>query len=398
MGMCALLVAACGGDSTGPSSSTAPLYWQLQLNHRAITLATVAPYDTIRLVATPVDVHGAPIATTARPVYAISDTSLKIDSTGLLRVHWSGSDALNITVAVALSTNGATLTDTAVVNIVHYNSAAEVPVFDSLVLRPVAGDSARRSTVADDTTDLPGQPPTVWGWQLLDSMVARTATGAAMANVLVRYQSSDTLIARFARRIGNGSTAPIVVANFPGVVMLTAEATIYGKRRVDSLRYLVGYPLRMTTVYGVAGISPVLIPPLGETNTLSLGTLTIGQGGAVLWSNSTGFVTDDSLDIVFDDPTHVAGLSASILFQSDFGKLEVPAGPGGNIAAFPAAVPQNLCPDCDPPIPLVMFDSVTSRARVFPQPGTYHWSSPRQGIRGTVIVISNDSILSASSQ
>jgi hypothetical protein len=381
-----LLLGACGSDTTGPSPATTPFYWQLQLNHHAVTLATVAPYDTVRLVATPRDVHGTPIATTARPVYTVSDTTIRIDSTGLVHVQYPGASVFHITVVAALTVGGThplTLQDTAVVNVIAWNSASAVPQMDSLVFRPVVGDSARRPLI-----DMAAQI----SLQRLDSVQAKTATGTPIRNAVIVYRSSDTTIASFVNPVGTSTTAPQIKSNAPGVVLLTAEATIYGRHHVDSLWYTVGYPLRVICSYG-AGEGWLIVSPQLPANSLSLGDLVVGQGGAVLWGNSTHGMPDDSLDIQFDDTTGIVGLPTAatfpgVLFISS--SRTVPPGPGGNIPPFPAAVLQSNLGIFH--FKGIVYDATTSKARMFIQPGTYHWSSVKQGIAGTVTVVSNDSL------
>ena len=376
---CVLLVAACGHDTTAPSTGQS-FYWQLQLNHHSVTLATVAPYDTIHLAVTPLDVNGKLLPTTAHPVYTASDTSVTVDSSGLVQVHWSGSDAPPVTVISQLSVGDAhpvTLADTVVINIVDWSSASAVPTLDSLIFRPVAGDSARRAVI--DTT-------AAQGTQIFDSAIAKTANGAVIPNVLVRYKSSDSLIASFASP--TSTTAPQVTANQPGVVLLTAEATVYGKRRVDSLWYVVGYPLRVVVSYGTGELSNYVGPgnPL-PSNYLTRGAVEVGQGGAVLWGNSIDGTTHDSLNIHFDDSTRISGLADTAQFPGLYGPFKIPPGSGGNIPAFPAGV-QFLSNT----FVTLLYDSTSSKARVFTEPGIYQWSSTLQGISGTVTAISNDSV------
>jgi hypothetical protein len=376
-----LLVAGCGGDTTGPSSRS--LYWQLQLNHHAVTLATVAPYDTIQLTATPLDVTGAPIATTVQPVYTTSDTSITIDSTGFVRVHRTGSSKLNITVVAKLvvgGPTGSTLVDTAVVNVV--NVTGTIPTLDSLLLRPVVGDSARRAVI--DTAGKAGVS------QTLDSMVAKMGE-TKIVDAMVHYASSDPLIASFASP--NTAGTPKVNANAPGVVLLTAEATVYGTTRVDSLWYTVGYPLQGFYSYGLGEMFfNSNKGPLPTTNALSVGTLTVGQGAAVLWGNSVAALADDSLDVQFDASTGVVGLSAPATFTGvNNHAIKIPAGSGGNIPAFPAET-VSVIHFGRLMIYQLYYDSLTSKARVFSRPGTYHWVSKHQGIAGNVVVVSNDSL------
>jgi hypothetical protein len=185
----------------------------------------------------------------------------------------------------------------------------------------------------------------------------------------------------------------VINANAMGVVLLTAEATVYGRRRVDSLWYTVGAPLRVVCSYGTGeyeifvGSGGISAP---TTNSLSLGALMVGQGGAILWGNSTHGFSDDSLDIQFDDTMGIAGLIAPTTFWGRLGPIISPEGRGGNIPAFPAAVQITYVEY--PGWIDVFYDSTSSRARLFTRPGTYHWSSVHRGIHGTVTVVSNDSL------
>jgi hypothetical protein len=121
----------------------------------------------------------------------------------------------------------------------------------------------------------------------------------------------------------------------------------------------------------------------------------IGQGGVVLWGNSLLNVADDSMDVEFDNPADVAGLPATMTFRGQLGSIVIPAGSGGDIPAFPAA--QWTGPDAFD-IYYITYDSVSSKARLFPKPGTYHWVGRHQGVAGTVIVVSNDSLQSTPTQ
>jgi hypothetical protein len=373
-------LSGCGSDTTGPAASAGPLYWQLQLNHHAVTLATVAPYDTIHLTATPLDPTGASIPTTANPVYTVlnQDTSLTIDSTGFVQVHWTGETHQNVVVVARLRVGGAvgaTLTDTVMFNIVHLTGSA--PQFDTLLFQPIAGDSARRAVV-----DRAGNV----GSQTFDAPAVQTPDGSAIADALVHYRSSDPLVASFASTTTTGT--PMVNAISPGVVLLTAEATVFGKRRVDSLRYTVGYPLQVLCFYGLGQFRVVRGKPIPDsTNTLSLGTITVGQGGAVMWGNGVAVTTDDSLDVQFDDTTGIEGLPALTTFKGRVLNINIPPGLGGNIPAFPAAPVGNYII-----YKTVLYDSTTSKARLFTQPGTYHWVSRHQEIAGIVRVVANDSL------
>lgn len=367
---------ACGSDTTG----TAPLpgsqlYMQLTLNHHAITLATVAPYDTITLIATPRNADGAPLPATARPTFATSDTSITIDSTGLVRV-FAAATKTGIVVTARLTVRGVTLVDTAYVNVIQQSSAAAVPVMTALQLRPVAGDSAIRAGIIS-TED----PVT----QTFAFPFVTTATGDSIPNTVVRFASSNPLVAVFqSPTIGTVSAVSI------GRVLLTAEATVYGRRTVDSLWYTVGWPTAAVVKYGsyLANSSLPVLP-----NTFQLGdSVVVGQGGKVFWVNHTEESADNLLDVVFDDPTAAGATPDSSYLASPFyGIYSLPPDVGGNIPAF-ATLPPTVF--FDPNEPFWIDTATNIRVRTFPRVGVYHWHSLHQKINGTVTVKSNSSITS----
>src|SRR5690348_13021390 len=78
-------VLGCGHDTTGPAPrDPTTLLWQLDVNHQAVTLATVAPYDTVQLVATPRALGGAPLAGAVVTYRTTDATSVVVSPTGLV--------------------------------------------------------------------------------------------------------------------------------------------------------------------------------------------------------------------------------------------------------------------------------------------------------------------------
>ena len=90
----ALTAAGCSGDppvTPPPAQDPTTLYWQLTLNEHAVTLSTVAPYDTVRIVATPRTISGTPISDLGRPTYTSLDLDRAfVDSTGLVHAIGAG--------------------------------------------------------------------------------------------------------------------------------------------------------------------------------------------------------------------------------------------------------------------------------------------------------------------
>src|SRR4051812_21430714 len=77
-------VLGCGSDDalSAPAAVTdgAQLYMALTLDHRAITLSTVPPYDTLRLTATPRNAAGAPLSLGDSITFTSSDpATVRVD-------------------------------------------------------------------------------------------------------------------------------------------------------------------------------------------------------------------------------------------------------------------------------------------------------------------------------
>jgi hypothetical protein len=171
-------------------------------------------------------------------------------------------------------------------------------------------------------------------------------------------------------------------------VLLTAEATVYGRRMIDSLWYTVGWPVK--DVVQVGAVESYLCDPPTGANTLQHGAeLSINQGGAVLWINSRWGSADDSLDVQFDEPAVAAGFSSETTVGVDqWGdQITVLPNDSGDIQPFGTIVP---IPDgCGVNIDYWIDGPDNVRVRTFPHVGTYHWHSVRQGVAGTIHVIAN---------
>jgi hypothetical protein len=393
-----MLSLGCGSDTTGPGAKTAAQrYWQLTLNHHAITLATISPYDTIQLIATPRTITGDTLTTTARPIFTTSDTSITIDSTGFVRVHGTATRT-NIDVIAKLTVGGAdglTLADTAFVNVVQQTSADLVPMMDSLIFRPVAGDSASRSALTSANISQFGGivSPTE---QVFDTPLVKDSLGNEIPNAAVRFKSADISIASI---FGFTKSATVTTVS-PGVVLLTAEATVYGRSKTDSIRYVVGWPELQRIRYGyavrlqtVAGIPVTPATPPNKFLEAVSDVIVLGQGGAILWINTTMGFADDSMDVQFDDTVGVRGptVPTTINGVSEFPfppfGFQYPVDPSANIPALGTIQQVSFAGFL-----LYSTNASNSAIRYFTRSGTYQWRSLRRGLSGTIRVVSNDSI------
>jgi hypothetical protein len=334
-----LVLTACASDaavSPAPITDVARMYWALTLDHHAVTLSTVAPYDTIRLTATPRTVSGEPLSDLPAPVFASLDLDrAAVSADGLVHVLKSGS---RIPIMATLAVGNLRHADTVLINV---TDVAPPPVLAALSIHPLAGDSAK-SALAISTT-----------------LEARAIAGdsTAIFGLVVYYSSLDRTIATIDRTTG------AVQALRVGHVMMIATATAYGVTKADTLPFTIGYPvlqyLSITAQHNANGQTVGAFPP---------NSIIMGPGGAVWFSNQTTIATD----VTFDDPTNVLQVDAycvppfSILFPLLCGS--------GNIEAFAL----------DPEGPIA---SNGFRARRFPVPGTYPFHSTINGTSGTIVVV-----------
>lgn len=332
-----VVVGSCKVDAVAPVPSTdiSQLFWTLELNHRAVNLSTVAPYDTIRLVATPRNAAGEPLTGFPPPSFKSSDLDrVQVDSDGVVHAIRAGT---KLTVVATLSVGNLTHTATAVVNV---RSLATPPVLDSLSIQPLPGDSAKwafstafagNKTLAARATDVDGNP----------------ITGLA-----VYYASSDPTTATI------DSTTGLITPVRMGRVTFYASTTAYGVTKADSLPFRIGLPLnggpQITRQWDSAGNARYVF---------DTPVWTLGVGAIVGWLNRTGIPTD----ITFDDPTHIVQvdlLCAAFAFFCGEGNIE-PFGP----------------PPGDPNF------WVYSRFRYFPTPGTYTYRSTTFNVTGKIVIV-----------
>lgn len=335
--LAAMLLAACGTDrlTQPPASDPATLYAQLTLDQRAITLSTVAPYDTLRITATPRNSLGAPLAGTPSVTYrSLNLQLLQVSPDGMLQAIGQGE---GVQVVATLTLDGVTHTDTAIVNITTESAPPRVATF--------------RLDVPPDSTTLPmsaGLADLV-GYFLYGvtsyrplSMVIADSAGQPIPGVAVSYRSSDSTIATVdAYGLLHGNLRP-------GKVAIVASATVYGVTRADSVVFSIGLPLTQA----------ITITPATGAGALQFGPqrAVLATGGYVVWLN----LSPRQADVVFDDSVKV--LEDSVACWCG----------GGNIEAFGDSTGE--------------FSFANIRTRHFTTPGTYNYRSRLTGATGAIIV------------
>lgn len=336
---------ACASDTLAPprpAADASHLYWSLELDHHAVTLSTVPPYDTLRLVATARNVHGEEIIDVPEVAFTSGDLDrVQVDSDGVLHAV---APISKVAVAATLTIGDITHTDTVVV---HVTSASAPPVLESISIHPAPGDSAKFSLTG--TFLVPSRSLTA---------VAKDTAEHPITGLSVHYASLDPTTATIDPV--SGKITPLHV----GPVTFTASATAYGITRADTLPFTIGLPLN-----GLVEVRPGIggggdVPPVFAPTTLVVG---VGADVAFTWND----VTAPPTDVTFDYPDDVKQDDLLCLFLAPVLGSAAVCG-GGNIAEFPrdtsAGLNRNL------------------RFRQFPEAGTYHYHSERYGAGGTIIV------------
>jgi hypothetical protein len=351
-------VLACGGDATSPGLTPTQVYWALQLNQHAVTLAQTAPYDTIQLTAVPLNAVGQPLAGLGPVHYSTNDSLVTVDSTGLVTAKFVTLAQQTAKVVASLTdpTQHVTLVDTCFIQVTATVPNAPLATF---VIQPTAGSDTvmpvnqgaygMRVTATDSIGDpLPAFP---------------------------YFTSSDPSIARIDRLTGSISGVRT------GQVVLYATTWAYGVAKRDSIPLRVG-------VRSQATIQVLAVAPTGSTHPILMfwpQIVTVTAGAVVIWKNSS---MTDSIDVVFDDPTNVDSVRFTAFYN--FGSGEGNIAPwvqdttGSNpVSAMICAKAFGVPPDCNN---FAVINFGPQRRRIFPVPGSYHYHSTKWGTSGTIVV------------
>ena len=332
---CAALTLACASDvSAPPPPSGEHLYWALTLNHHAVALSTVVPWDTIRLMATPRNAEGAVLAGLSAATFRASDTgSVRVSSDGLVTAL---ATATEVRVIASLTAEGLTLEDTALIDV---SAAAPPPAPLAYAMQLPQGDSA----VLPDASLFVNPGTKFLGITVTDS------TGAPVAGVPAYFTSSDPTIATIDRSAG------VVSAVRPGRVTIKAVTTAYGVTMRDSLKLTVTPPSsRFVYVFARTPVESTM-----PVSYFDPGEVALATGGQIVWVNGSG----QAVDIVFDNPSQVR---------------EAPVLPDGSGGGNIPNLPDDSTALAHGRLPLV--------ARSFPIPGVYAYHSVRYGTSGKIVV------------
>lgn len=323
------------------------LLWELQLNHKAINLATAAPYDTVTLSVAAYNMYGNQIANIQDISIESLTENVVVYPNGTLKAIRQTA-AAGVLVVARASHNGVTLEDTARVIV---TSVEDPPQLVSI--NPALNDTRGYVTVIH----LYDQQPT----EILPGIVG--SGGGSIPRAILHYSNTEQGDSRYGL-IFNDHWKGRFQTIKKGSYTIAIDGYVYGKKVSDSITIRVLDP-RITMLRIVEGIG---IP---RESVISI-------GGGVYWFNHS----DDSLDIIFEDPSSASNVCCTLLA----GLLNSPSD-SGNIEPF---IRDMSLPLKDDPCTFICFDRIGSdiiKARSFHTPGRYkYWSNRNPNVWGTIVV------------
>ncbi len=331
---------ACGSADvmTEPvTTDPAAAYWTLQLNYRAITLSTQAPWDTVTLVPIPLTYRGDTIGGDGIiSTFQSSDSNnVSVTPTGYIRAK-KVTSSTQITVRLTVGT--ITYVDTAFVRVVD-NSAPQT--LHTLSIQPTPPDSAKVAV-------------TEWFFSLEPFLKRTSVEGVEMTEILVNYQSENPVLLRIDSQYGELLLDPFTLIRV-AAVKIVASAYAYGISRSDTLTMRMGYPL---WVNGSIKKRPMLDGVSFETYVDAGNPVTLGVGGIF------SLVTDqkDDFTMIWDDTANIEVIDGGA--------------PGASI--------NRVLYGYDNPEYTSRMSTVQLR---FTAPGDYSFHDPNTGVIGRIRVI-----------
>jgi hypothetical protein len=350
---------AVWGCSDTPSEPTrislAEQLWEARIVQRAITMSTVAPYDTITLRTIALNGLGDTITEGVQVRYhSVTDTTVRISDEGVLKVRQPTS-ASGIRIVASVTYNTMTRTDTAVVVVTTHS--APPSILDTIILETISP--------AFGTPVLPT-------WAIFPSALGNpTITARIMSNngivsnIPLDYVSSDPSVALVHRRTGE------ITPQVEGTATITAMTTWYGNTYQTTLNITVIGPMQ-----GYFRIQE-RIPRGSDTAVIEInpGTIDVQSGAVISWYN----LSSRPVSIIFDNPEGAHRLSGPYSELAEFFDIYCLAfgqwcniNGEGNISSISV-----LDPEGDP------FGN--QAMRYFPTPGTYRFRT-ESGATGTIEV------------
>lgn len=350
------------------------LYLQLTTDQGAVTLSTVAPYNTLQLTATPRNALGEPMEDLPAPTFhlalASDSTNLTVTPAGLLQARAPASEVLVIAeLGIPGNVRHADTT------VVYINATTDPsPQLASLASEPIAPDSAiMPMDLGFNFSDF-GFLPFKYIIQEIPVPRALDAQGNPIPDVVFEFRSLDPTILQ--PLIGPYSSGYLQVAGTSaGRARLEFSTTTYGTTLVDTMFITVTWPV-IQRVRITAGV--------GGTTQFQPSDIRLTPYGVVFWEN---LVAGDAVDVTFEDPANVADPltaelgSGPVRICDRMNTESFYYGPGPHCGPGNVLVP-GFPSDPDLPFP----GEHTYQMRLFRIPGVYRYHSTRTGATGRIIV------------
>jgi len=265
----------CSGDTTGYATNPHPLpptqvFWALQLNQHAINMALVAPSDTIRLTATPLNAEGTPLANVGRVTYSASDSNVTVDATGLVKANYPTPQTH---VTASLTVGGVTLTDSALIQVTPTAFPAPLATFS---IQPTPGGIGSNYRISVSIGNLFTDNQLTYCGKHCLPVSATIATGNPATDticninacpLLVYYSSSNVQAGAIDPYAGTGLNAVFVA----DTLTFFADTWAYGVFKRDSIPYSITYYqdnflyLNLQPTIAKTGDSKPVIYPTNDT-------------------------------------------------------------------------------------------------------------------------------------
>lgn len=314
----------------------------VRFEHRAYTIATDSSYNTVQLN---VGAYSMDHKQLDLPITfeVTNHLAMEIDSSGLLRAKGTASGAI---IRAFTTVDGVTRRDSVYVTITE-GTPTSFPTRVAFELNP--GDSAKMGQ-----TEQYSRGKTI-------KIIRSDDAGNNLSTLRVGLWVSDASKVRLTQS-GNNAT---ILPYRPGKVTFYISTYAYGRGFLDSLSYLVGWP--------VSGyIAAYLRMPMGVKDSIvdfHPKLLTVGTGACVHWrSGSTRF----PVDVEFDD---TASAESPLQVPHCYSYMQDGL-VSGNIPAFGTVYDEAGNP----------ISGSNWRARVFTKPGIYKYRSRLYNTTGEIRV------------
>jgi len=351
-----LALGACGDlepvTPFEPITDGSKLYGSLALNHRAINLTLTAPYDTIRLTATPRNLLGEPMEGLPAPTFRSLDTvSVKVTADGLVQARRVTAGVQVI--AEIVTGDNIRHADTAIVKVVDTPAPPQLGSLEIVFSDPEQAKwpmtTGEMGILADAYFSFGGLPSPGARTVTVD---VRDVANAPIPGLEIDYVSLNPDKVQVNRRTG----AVEKVLGPPGEqATIVARTTAYGVTKADTA---------MITVQGPMSHA-FLIAEAAGNRMWSHHEVIVRPGAVVSWYYVANPAANP-YNVIFSDPT---GAEEVTELCTALGLFMPYMCTTGNIA----------------------FSGTTQASfRRFNQPGVYDFTVPEHGVTGRVRVIADD--------